>query len=233
MTVLDLIKLKIHSKITRNSLYKEYSKLCQTPSLKKKYIYFPLHFQPERTSCPEGDIYSDQWLVVNMISSILPQDWFLYVKEHPSQFMLTNGYMGRNKYFYNDIQSFHNVKLIDESFNTFELIDNAEAVVTLTGTVGLEYIIRGVPAIVCGYAWYRECPGVFYVTTAKECKDVLIKIDNGYTVDVKSVKSYLLGLHKYFTKAYLNPSTKSSVQMTEAELIHNLYSAIVSAGILF
>ena len=46
-------------------------------------------------------------------------------------------------------------------FSSRQLIDHAQAVVTLTGTAGLEALLRGKPAFIFGYAWYRQFPGVY------------------------------------------------------------------------
>lgn len=228
MSFWDLLKIKIHARKTIKSLTKKYKNLSRTPDLKEKYIYFPLHYQPERTSCPEGDIYSDQTIVINMISNNLPDNWFLYVKEHPSQFMLTNGYMGRDSYFYDDIVKLPNVRLIDQKFTTFELIDNAKAVATLTGTVALEAIIRNIPALVFGYAWYRDSPGIFYTLTNEECKNAILKIEKGFRVKSEHVKAYLLSLHQKLTIGFLNPSNQTFMYISKEEHEENLYQAITS-----
>lgn len=229
MTNFELRRLINKSRKKIEQLKKIYKNMCQTVSLDQKYLYFPLHYQPERTSSPDGDIYVDQWLVINMISCLLPKGWNLYVKEHPSQFMFgRSGYMGRTIDFYKDINKFKNVKMIDSEINPFKLIDNAEAVVTLKGSTGTEAILRGTPALVFGYAWYRNCPGVFYTTTTPECRDALKKIDDGFKVNSKEVENYLLGLEKKCVKGYIAPSKKGSIQTTYEEQVNELYRGIIS-----
>ena len=96
MTNYELRRMSGRGKKKMNKMKKIYKNMCQTVSLDQKYMYFPLHYQPEKSSSPDGDIYVDQWLVINMISCLLPKGWNLYVKEHPSQFMLcSGGYKGR------------------------------------------------------------------------------------------------------------------------------------------
>ncbi len=229
MTYYEMKKLRYKAKKKIEQLKKIYNNMCQTISFDKKYLYFPLHYQPERTSSPEGDIYVDQWLVINMISCLLPKGWNLYVKEHPSQFMYYNrGFMGRTMDFYKDISKFKNVKMVDDKINPFKLIDNAKAVVTLTGSSGLEAVLRGIPALVFGYAWYRNCPGVFYTTTTSECADALKKIDDDFKINSKEAEKYLLGLEDKCVIGYEEPSDRDSGQTTYEEQINELYRGIIS-----
>ena len=203
--------------------------MCQKVSLDQKYLYFPLHYQPEKTSLPDGDIYVDQWLVINMISCLLPKGWNLYVKEHPAQFWYYRwGCMGRTIDFYKDINKFKNVKMVDCKINPFKLIDNAKAVVTLTGSVGVEAILRGIPALVFGYAWYRNCPGVFYTTTTSECSDALKKINDGFRVNSKEVENYLLDLEKNCVRCYTAQSKKNNFPITYEEHVNEMYRGIIS-----
>lgn len=229
MTNFEIKRFEYKGKKKIYQMKKVYKNMCQKVSFDKKYLYFPLHYQPEKTSSPDGDIYVDQWLVINMISCLLPKGWNLYVKEHPAQFMFCNrGYMGRTIDFYKDINKFKNVKMVDDKINPFKLTDNAKAVVTLTGSSGIEAILRGIPALVFGYAWYRNCPGVFYTTTNSECTDALKKIEDGFKVNSKEVKSYLLGLEKKCVRGYIAPSKKDSIQTTYKEQVNELYRGIIS-----
>ena len=138
-----------------------YRRISREPDLNLKYLYYPLHYQPERSSCPEGSVFADQQLLIGLIADRLPSDTWLYVKEHPSQFMVTRGALGRPPLFYEDISNHPRVVLVDDSFSSRQLIDHSLAVVTLTGTAGLEALLRGRPALIFGYAWYRHFPGVY------------------------------------------------------------------------
>ena len=54
----------------------------------KKIIYFPLHFQPERSTDPEASKYSDQFSSIEILSKFIPNEWEIWVKEHPRQIPL-------------------------------------------------------------------------------------------------------------------------------------------------
>ena len=53
--------------------------------LSKKYVYFPLHFEPERTTNPDGKEFQDQFIALTKLRQIIPEDIDIVVKEHPTQ----------------------------------------------------------------------------------------------------------------------------------------------------
>ena len=56
--------------------YKKYrNKQCRPFDKKRKYVYFPLHVQPEMTTDTLGGIYEDQLLALERLDRILPDDW--------------------------------------------------------------------------------------------------------------------------------------------------------------
>ncbi len=52
----------------------------------QKYIFFPLHYQPEKNTSPLGGVFENQLLAVKILSEAVPENWIIYVKEHPRQF---------------------------------------------------------------------------------------------------------------------------------------------------
>jgi hypothetical protein len=61
----------------------------------------------------------------------------------------------------------------------FVLIDKASAVATVTGTVGLEALIRGKPVLAFGAAQYRGAKGVFVADSITGVHKVLRQVDAG------------------------------------------------------
>lgn len=120
-----------------------------------KFVYFPLHYQPEMTTSTLGGYYSDQLLAIEHLLSILPDDTWIYVKENPIQ----TGAM-RGPLFFDRLDRIPNLKFLPSYANTFELIDKSEFVATVTGTVGWEAICKGKNVLVFGMPWYRSLPGV-------------------------------------------------------------------------
>ena len=112
---------------------------------------FFLHYQPEQTTCPCGDIFVDQKLCVELLLKHLPLNYKIYIKEHPSQFnRYLIGHSSRMSDLYNDLVKNERVKLISTDVDSFELIKHTKAVSTITGTVGWEAMVRQKPVIAFG-----------------------------------------------------------------------------------
>lgn len=137
-------------------------------------IYVPLAGQPERTTNPQADIYTQQLLMVNILAHAVPEGWRIWVKEHPNQFhpqFAAN--MCRSDEFYLGLKALDNVQIVNESFDPFVLIDQAIAVATTGGTTALEAVARGKPVLLFGYAWFRDCPNIFSVRSAADVQSIL------------------------------------------------------------
>lgn len=171
-------------------LKRYYKSLSVIPDLKKKYIYFPLHFQPECTSNPQGGgVYYQQMIPVRLVAENLPKDVFIYVKEHPSQFY---GSGAREVGLYDELRTLPNVILVDPDTDTYQLIENSLAVATLIGTAGWEGLFCGKPFIMFGYWVTQHMPGVFHVRTKEEVKAALDTILSGeYYFTLRDIKLYL------------------------------------------
>ena len=125
--------------------------------LNRKFVYFPLQYQPEMTTSTLGGVFSDQLLAIEQIARILPEDCSIYVKENPKQ----TGRM-RSSIFFHRLFRVSNVKVLPSYANTYELIDKSQFVATITGTVGWEAICRGKNVLTFGLCWYRNLTGVFH-----------------------------------------------------------------------
>jgi len=118
----------------------------------ERYVYFPLHVQPEMSTMTFAPFYLDQLSVLENLSKSLPTNCRLVVKEHPSM-------LGRRKAsYYERIRSLPNVRFVHPLTDSFMIIKKAAAIFTITGTVGLEGLIMQKPVIVLGSTYYRYCP---------------------------------------------------------------------------
>ena len=148
-----------------------------------KYVLVNLHYQPEASSIPMGGVFAYQELVISMISRTLPEGWYVYVKEHPSH-LLNNRIQFSLKFrhpdFYKNIAQYKNVKIVPVSENNFRLIDEAQAVATLTGTAGFEAINRGIACLAFGFPWYMYVDGCMKIENIDDLRDAILKIKNGY-----------------------------------------------------
>lgn len=173
--------LRRYSKV--KALKKYYNDHTCAPNLKEKYVLFTFHLQPERTSSPFlAGIYEDQVVAVETLSKALPDDWYIYVKEHPltfyasfwasSDFQLLHSVAQLNYRSIDDYQrllALPNVKLVPTDFSIGKLLDHAQASATLTGTATWSGLFKGKPGIVFGYPWYVGCNSIYKVDGVSDC----------------------------------------------------------------
>jgi len=161
-----------------------YDTHCIEPDYNRPYIFFPLNYQPEQTTAPFGNYAVYQYLPIEMIARFLPENWVLYIKEHHTTFSPNHGGLRkRSKEYYERISKIPNVALIPIETESAVLIDHSQAVATITGSAGLEGVLRGKPVLTFGFAWYNGCEGVFHIQNHNECKEVIEKIRQGIKVD--------------------------------------------------
>ena len=195
-------------------------------NLKIPYIFVGLNYQPEATTSPKGNVYVNLLLMVEMLSKVIPQEWMIYVKEHPAQFDKTWAYRAhsaRTKYFYDDLISIKNVRLAPISFSSYPLIDHSIAVATATGTVGWQAVLRAKPALIFGDPWYSGCEGVHSIRSRYDFMAALEKIRNKDQVDIQKVELFAYALEKVAHRVPFGTpiETTHDVKSASAETIAN------------
>lgn len=144
-----------------------------------KYVIFFLHFQPERTTHPDGGIYGQQTLAIREIRSKLPEDFTLLVREHPSIFLKGLNLKFRNRVFYETINSLPNTYLVDPfSETSAKYIHYASGVCTITGTVGFESVMARTPTLIFAntfYSSFKHCYSALNNNSFQNFVDVVLK----------------------------------------------------------
>lgn len=172
-----------------------------------RFVYFPLHYQPERTTCPDGGVFNDQYLVASLLAHALPEGWKLLVKEHPSQFIWpTEGELGRWDGYYDRFLDLPNTLLVSTGLASDRLILGAGAVATVTGMAGWEALMLGRPVLAFGNAWYAECPGASRVSTLEEVRDALARAAAGEGPDAGLTRRFAAAIEAVSERCYVNPS---------------------------
>ena len=136
-------------------------KLYKKISIKKigddNFIFFPLHMEPEAANLARATM-GNQLFIIEQISKLLPEGWFLYVKEHPDQFAVAQVekyfYRGipyfRNIDFYRRLTQLKNVKIINVYTPSSTLIDKSSATLSIAGSALVEAVAKNKPIIVFG-----------------------------------------------------------------------------------
>lgn len=126
-----------------------FTDLYSRPDFKEKFVFYPLHFQPEISTMLWAPFYTDQITNIRHIARSLPIEFKLYVKDHLEMI----GF--RPRAYYKELTKIPNVKLIDPSFDSFDLIRNAKLIAVLTSTAGWEAIFLKKPIITFGEVFYN------------------------------------------------------------------------------
>ncbi len=213
---------------TKKIFSREYEELQVAPDFNKKYIYFPLHVQPEATTSPLGGFYVDQLLAARTLAAAIPDDWLLYIKEHPSQWSKfdSRSHLCRYKNYYKELVKLKNAQLIPVGVSTYDLIANARAVATITGTVGWEALPRSKSVLVFGYPWYMNCDGVFRIDGVETCKAAVSKIEGGAKPDPQKVLNYFIAFSRTTIRSNHSLRFQLYKNITSEESIKNITEAI-------
>lgn len=204
-----------------------YLSLTTKVSFDVPYIALYLQYQPEATTSPNGNIFSNQMLCVEALLKNTPDNVMIYVKEHPNQFSShVQGHTKRIKEFYYDLVMNPRVKLISFDVDSFTLMENALAVSTVTGTVGWEATARKKPVIIFGCVWYERMKGVLKVVDDAAASQIYSFIQN-YKYDEHAVLAYLHTIASHTVRAYHYRGYKDSTGISQEESVNNIYNALL------
>ncbi|MFY4858275.1 hypothetical protein ACOTVL_07460 [Aliarcobacter butzleri] len=157
-----------------------------------KYLFFPLHLQPEMTTMTYAHFYMNQYSTIEALSKNVPMNYKIYVKEHPTM-------IGRNnKDFYDRLKSLPNVFIVHPNTNNYEIIKNAALITTINGTAGLEGLVLGKPVVTFGKCYYNDCPLVTQlgdIPITKWSSYIKDKLENYICIDDILEKFLALYLH--------------------------------------
>lgn len=226
--IFGILRLEMKKKSYNKEMRRFYQSIATEPVEGDKFVFFPLHYQPEATTSPTGDIYVNQKLCVETILKNTPDDWLVYVKEHPQQFqnqML--GHTTRQKEMYTDLIKLKRVRLISLDLNTFSVMKNAKAVATVIGTVGWEAIMHHIPVIMFGLFWYENMPGVLRITDSASANKIMPFIEE-YQYDEHKILAYLNSVADNTCLAYHYSGEKEMGIVDEKDTVNNIKRLILS-----
>lgn len=219
-------------KLFKQNIKDEYESVESEIFFDKPFVYLPLHFQPECTSCPLGEMFADQILMVEIISASLPEGWLLYVKEHPIQWFPRglNFFSSRYRGYYKKIAALSNVRLVPLKTDTYDLINKSQAVATISGVAGIEALMRLKPVMIFGYPWYRDAPGVLKVNDTDSCREAFQKIVSDFKPTTQETINFLKSVDEAAIYGYIDSFGKAGSEISEQENLKHIIEAINARG---
>ena len=190
-------------------LIKLYKQNIQNQSLEVDFLYFPLHFQPERSTTPEGMVFSNQLRAIELLRESLPVSIAIYVKEHTRQFD-SDGNIDlrkigvRTDLFYKKIKNLPNTYLIDIRVDSNLLLKKAKIVSTISGSSGWQGLVLGKPVLIFGKPWYSSFDHCYNVTSKEDIIAAMVKIKKvDYKVNKQEISDYIASLNNKIFDAYM------------------------------
>jgi hypothetical protein len=199
-----------------------YNSISCLPDLSKKYIYVPLHCQPENSTSPMGGIFVFQDLMIEMLANSLPEGVFLYVKENPMQEVF-----GRSEDFYKKFIGNPRVVWIRKDAPSFDLIKNAVTVATVSGTSLWEALFQKKKVIMFGTAFFKYAPGVFQVSELDECKEAIREIlRTGDMADLDGLRNFLVRFEQSSIRGWIEPLFEKTTGISYQENVDNIVAGL-------
>ena len=126
------------------------------------------------------------------------------------------GFTSRIPEFYQDLAASDRVRLMPLDWNSYQIMKDAAAVATVTGTVGWETIMHHIPVLVFGLIWYEHCPGVLRITDEASAARIPAFIED-FKFDENALLAYLMSFADHSVCAYHYNGRKKYFTISEDE----------------
>ncbi|MGB6785768.1 MAG: hypothetical protein WBE60_07810 [Nitrosotalea sp.] len=150
------------------------------------FIYYPLHYEPERLYLIDVPHYDNQIYEIKNIAKSLPIGYKLLVKEHPAMVLLN----WRDVQYYKQIMDLPNVQLVHPSISTDEIIAKCSLVISIAGSAGLESAFYKKPSIVFSDVIYSTFPFTYRLKSIEELSQA-IRLSLEREVNLSDLDRYL------------------------------------------
>lgn len=128
----------------------------------RPFVYFPLHRVDDYKIQRLIPHLSDQTAVVRQVARALPQGYDLVIKEHPMS-------LGRNPVsLLRELRAEPNVRLVDPTTSSHELIRRSRGVAVISSTAGLEALLHFRPVLTIGRPFYADAEVTLDVDSVEE-----------------------------------------------------------------
>ncbi len=157
------------------------------PQTGDNYVYMPLHLIPESSTFVKAPFYINELDIISAVSKALPIGWKLYVKEH--QAMVGE----RGEDFYEKVNSIPNAQMVQLNYykDPKPWIENAQCVITITGTSAYEAVLMGKEAFVFGDVMFDCIDGITRVKSYEELPALFDKLSDKPINNVHCCAAYI------------------------------------------
>ena len=139
-----------------------------------RFVFFPLHVEPESSLMVEAQMCDDQACLIDWIAKNLPGGWLVVVKEHPG------ATAPRPVGFWERIRRLPNVLVAATLENGNTLAERAQAVAVINGTLGIQAAMACKSVITFHPEYIGLCmPHVHLARSYEETRRAIRRIADG------------------------------------------------------
>jgi len=124
-------------------------------TLPENFVLFALQYTPESSINGLEPYFIDQTRAIDLIRHSLPSGYDVLVKEHPAIAGV------RSNSFYETLRQMPGIQLVHPSVPTMRLVERAQLVASITGTIGLECYLAGRPCLLFGRNFFKHLCGSY------------------------------------------------------------------------
>lgn len=221
-----LLRFKVKTREVINQLeYPRVNRQDISSFKDKKFVFYGFHKQPESSIDVCGRYNEDQFQSIINIWRQLPPDWFLLIKEH------SNAIGDRSLSYFRKFNKFPHIILLDERMDSHEIMENAQLVVTNTGTIGLEAALKGIPAVSLSKVVFNCLNYCRFMNWEDfEKYDSLEDLVREIRSLPQNVEAYKELLKKYSFKGYMGDTNSKPRMLEDKENMANLADAFYAAS---
>lgn len=194
---------KPHNLILGQIAHANYQKLSTERSQLQgnKYICVFLQLQPEQTTLPDGGLFVHHLFAIQMLySAVSNLGISLVIREHPATFESAYDLKWRPSDFYCSLKNIGpNIYFDDINADPYSLIKNSIAVSAITGTVLLEGLLQGRPAIAFGKHPLKDYTATAFVDKFADEVDLKEKVAKAI---IESPEAIITDVENYLYKVY-------------------------------
>lgn len=185
---------RLYKKIVWKYFTKNLLNYCE-PDYEDRYVYFPV-YSGEETSYLANTHYwaRNEKSLIKEVANNLPQGYFLYVKEHPTN----PGDLTFSEL--KELSKIKNIKILRPTVDATELIRNSKAVCVLLGTTGWEAFLDKIPVVVLGNSFYSYSRLVYGVQSMSYLSEIIWEVlSRGKNIYKDNEEEWLWFIHAVIT----------------------------------
>lgn len=173
--ILDKYYLKFTSQIIRN-----------ISEIKSPFVFYAMQRQPEASVDVWAPFYSNQYEIIKNILRALPASHHFYIKLHPNA-------IGENTYgIIKKIKNIPGVKVLSPYIDSFKLLNKAELVATITGTIAYESFFFNTPALMFSELYFSEFSNVTVCKDFNNLNNIIFELLYNYKNKILEEDLFLL-----------------------------------------